>query len=105
MIQCPGCGVKKKYEQMFEHIQTCDKIQAKDKTNRNDMMKAINQAANELQPAFKAKLADNIYVIEKDTKVCAVFNRRTGVLQKGALNLYTERMQPQNTLPHNFQLV
>jgi len=26
MFTCPGCGVAKKYEQMFEHVKTCKDI-------------------------------------------------------------------------------
>ena len=25
-LTCPGCGVSKKYEKMFEHVQTCPEI-------------------------------------------------------------------------------
>ena len=106
MLRCPGCGATKKYEQMFEHVQSCDKITQAMKTNRIDVLQAsgnVNSAANFV--AKKSTLSDNIYVIEKDTKVCASFNRKTGAMVKGRLNLLNLRGQPENTLPHNFQLV
>ena len=69
-FNCPGCGQRKRYEAMFNHVKTCEHINADVMVSNEQVQKIVAQNHNAVPVVAHqfSTLSRHIYILEKDSK-------------------------------------
>ena len=104
-FNCPGCGQRKRYEAIFNHVKTCERIQPDVMVSNEQVQKIVAQNQNAVPVVSHqfSTLARNIYILEKDSKNLLQYDRQTNRVARLKLNYRVNGMEV--ALPHNYQCV
>lgn len=102
---CPGCNEKKRYKAFFEHVKICESIGADAMVSNEQIQKIVaeNQNAVPLVQHNYSSLAQNIYVVEKDSKNVLCYDRTQNRVTRMKMNYRVNNLEV--GLPHNYQCV
>ena len=84
LFTCPGCGVAKKYKQIFEHVKECDQISQDHKMSEDSVKEKILANVPEAQniPHLYSTMSKFIHVFDKDSKQVLMYNRMDNKVTK-----------------------